>query len=348
MGAGLVATVFLLYLVRDVIPPFLFAIAIAYLLYPAVVYLGSRGLGRVPSILAVYAFCGIGLYLGGTFALPRLLREIGTLAKAASSWTDAAARIARRFDVVAAGFDAHPALRRTADMVALSLENEVLRFAEGLRASLVSSLSGFAYLAVAPLLAFYLLKDADYIKSRFTSIVPKEEPLRGRVLGLVADLDRAVGGFVRGQLLVAGFVGAAVSVGTFLLGLPFPLMLGVFAGISELVPYLGPIIGAVPAVVVALGRSPWLAAKTAILFVAIQQVEAGFIGPKVIGDRVGLHPLVVIFALLVGGRLFGPFGLVLAVPAAGALKALVKFVSGIVADAGGDKPPPAPGNDAPR
>ncbi len=110
-----------------------------------------------------------------------------------------------------------------------------------------------------------------------------------------------------------------------LLGVEFALMLGIFAGLAEIIPYFGPIIGAVPAVGLAILKSKWLAVKVAIAFLVIHQLEGNIISPKILGDKVGLHPLVVIFSLLAGGELYGLPGMLLAVPAAAILRVIVRF-----------------------
>lgn len=102
-------------------------------------------------------------------------------------------------------------------------------------------------------------------------------------------------------------------------------MLGIFAGITNVIPYFGPFIGAIPAIALAMLVSKWMVIKVIIAFVVIQQVEASIISPKILGDRVGLHPLFVILVLLAGGQLFGLTGLILAVPVAAVLRVITLF-----------------------
>lgn len=326
-GVGLCATALFVYLVRDIIPPFLMAAALAYLLNPLVNLLQSRGLTRVASILIVYAVTGSCLYLAGAFAIPKLLRETASIGEALSSWPEAMSGVAKRLETVRAGIDSFPALKRTTNMIAISIEEGLVSLTDRLRDSLMASISGALYVAIAPVLAFYILKDYHLVSGQLMALLPRDEPFRSELVTFFKEIDRAVGGFIRGQLLVVVFVAAAASAVTSYLRLPFPLILGIIAGTAEAVPYFGPIIGSIPAIAVALSRSPWLAVKTSIAFLAIQQVEACVIAPKVIGDRVGLHPLVVIFALMAGGRLFGPWGLILAVPVTGVLKALARLLA---------------------
>jgi predicted PurR-regulated permease PerM len=135
-----------------------------------------------------------------------------------------------------------------------------------------------------------------------------------------------LGSFIRGYFLVAAIVGGLTAIAMALLGLEFALMLGIFAGLAELIPYFGPVIGAVPAIGLAVLQSKWLAAKVALAFFVIHQLEGNIISPKILGDKVGLHPLMVIFSLMAGGELYGLAGMLLAVPVAAVLRVVVVFV----------------------
>jgi predicted PurR-regulated permease PerM len=137
------------------------------------------------------------------------------------------------------------------------------------------------------------------------------------------DIDQVIGEFIRGQLIVCTVIAVLTSIALYLMGVQFAIILGMIAGIVDVIPYFGPFIGMLPCIAVALLQSPKLALYTALAFIAIQQVESNIISPKIVGDRVGLHPVVIIFALLAGERLLGFIGLVLAVPAAAIIKVIL-------------------------
>jgi len=132
--------------------------------------------------------------------------------------------------------------------------------------------------------------------------------------------------FIRGHLLVASMVGVLTSLGLALVGVKFYLLLGIIAGIADLIPYFGPIIGAIPAVGLALLNSSQQALYVLLVMVVVQQVENNLLSPKILGDSVGLHPVVVIFVLLAGGHLFGILGMLLAVPLTAILRILVNYL----------------------
>jgi predicted PurR-regulated permease PerM len=172
---------------------------------------------------------------------------------------------------------------------------------------------------LAPVLAFYLLVDLPRLRVATESLLPPAS--KDEVIHVGRRLSRAIGGFFRGQLLVALIVGIIVSTGLAILGLPFWLLVGMVAGVFNIIPLIGPWVGAVPGVIIALTTKDvstafWVAGVMA----GAQQIDNHFISPLVMQRAVKLHPAAVLLALLAGGSLGGFFGLVLAVPTAAVLK----------------------------
>lgn len=138
-------------------------------------------------------------------------------------------------------------------------------------------------------------------------------------------VEETVGGFVRGQVIVAAIVGVLTWLGMTVIGMPFPGFIGVLAGVLDIVPYVGPVVAAIVAIIIGLFTEPILALWALLVIIAIQQLETHIIGPKVMGSQVGLHPVIVILAIIAGTTLFGFIGLLLAVPTVGTIKALYGF-----------------------
>ena len=139
-------------------------------------------------------------------------------------------------------------------------------------------------------------------------------------------MDNSLGSFIRGQLLISAIVGILIAVGLSIMGVDFALIIGLIAGIFNIVPYFGPIIGAVPAVVFALLKSPLTAVYVVLLFAVVNQVESSIISPNILGEHVGLHPVTVIFSIISGGYLFGILGVILAVPVTSIVKVTLRYV----------------------
>ena len=140
------------------------------------------------------------------------------------------------------------------------------------------------------------------------------------------EMDNSLGSFIRGQLLISAIVGILIAVGLSIMGVDFALIIGLIAGIFNIVPYFGPIIGAVPAVVFALLKSPLTAVYVVLLFAVVNQVESSIISPNILGEHVGLHPVTVIFSIISGGYLFGILGVILAVPVTSIVKVTLRYV----------------------
>ncbi len=320
VAAGLLA---FLYRVRIVLTPFLFAVLIAYILYPLVIMVEKRGAGRTAAILIVYVFLGSFFGAALWFVLPHFAEEMEDLAVA----LPARMAVWEQLGAKAAGFFKHLKLPGVVqDAVSIALERVELAI-EDLAGRLMGLMMGvftnIASLIISPILAFYLLRDHQVMRERSLQYVPAR--YRGDVQNMARSVNKALSGFFRGQILVSIFVGLFVYGGLYLLGIPYSLFIGLTAGLFDIIPYLGPVLGFLPAAAFALLKSPLTVLWVLLIFVAANQIENGIISPKIIGDRVGLHPLIVIFAVLVGGNLLGITGMLLAVPIAASIRVVLDY-----------------------
>ncbi|HEX3246719.1 MAG TPA: AI-2E family transporter [Chloroflexota bacterium] len=174
---------------------------------------------------------------------------------------------------------------------------------------------------LALVISFYFLLDGPTMRRRLLALIPPDH--RGKALFVEANAGRVLGGYLRGQLAMAGTIGAVAGLGCSLLGLPYALVLGVLAGLFELVPMFGPILSAIPAVVIALFLPFPTVLWVVLFFFVVQQIESNVLGPRITGHAVGLHPLAAMFALLAGLQLAGLLGALFAVPVAGIVWVLI-------------------------
>jgi predicted PurR-regulated permease PerM len=186
-------------------------------------------------------------------------------------------------------------------------------------------LGGVASVITVLFLAFYMLVEGPALRAGVLALFPRRE--RATVADVLDQIGARFGGWLRGQLLLGLIIGTAAWAWTSILGLPYPVLLGLIAGITELVPMVGPTLGAIPAVFVALFQSPVKVLLVIAGYAVIQQAEANFIVPRVMRRAVGLSPLLTILALIVGGKLLGIAGALLAVPVAAALQVVVGEVT---------------------
>ncbi|NQS76631.1 MAG: AI-2E family transporter [Peptococcaceae bacterium] len=322
-GALAVAVVYLLYLLRGLFFSFILAVLISYLVNPLVGAISKRGASRSAAIL--WSFLALFLVLAGllTYGFPLLIKQLNSLVDAIPVYTLQAKELTLAIQERYADLGLSDGLKQVFDERIHWLENLLLGQVRNILAAILGMVGSILKILLAPVLSFYILRDLELIKKKSLSLLPVN--WREETVKLFQQIDRVLGSFIKGYLLVAAIVGGMTTVVMALLGVEFALMLGLFAGLTELIPYFGPIIGAVPAVALALLKTRWLAVKVGIAFIIIHQLESTIISPKILGDRVGLHPLAVIFSLLAGGELYGLAGMLLAVPVAAVLRVIVNF-----------------------
>jgi len=312
------------YLIRGLIFSLGLAVLLAYLLNPLVNAIERKGTPRLWAILLVYLalfFFTVGIFLYG---VPRIIEQLNGLAETIPQYTRQAQEVVQSVQARYIDLGIPDGMRQVIDERISWVEGIILQQVRKTVAALIGAAGYIFKIFLAPVLAFYFLKDMQLIKNKAISLLPEE--WREDVIGMFQEIDQVLGSFIRGYFLVAAVVGGLTTVSMALLGMEFALMLGLIAGLTELIPYFGPVIGAVPAVCLAILRSKWLAVKVALIFLIIHQVEGNIISPKILGDKVGLHPLMVIFSLFAGGELYGLAGMLLAVPAAAVLRVFLKYV----------------------
>ena len=301
-----------------VISLFLAAFAISYILNPLVIFLTRNRAPRSTAVLAIFfvLFGGLALLVMGL--LPSIAAETQGLMERVPSYVWRLQSFMGELHRDYHRFNLPESLRAVIDESLHDLENTLLALFDNAAARLLGFFEGFVILLLLPILVYYFLRDFDLIREGIKESIPPAH--RRRVSLLAREMDETLGAYVRGILLISFLVGVLSYLGLLLLGVEFALLLGLVIAVTNLIPFFGPIIGSVPAVLVALLESPLLAIKVAGLIFAIQQVESQLLSPPILGRRMGLHPLVILLALLLGGRLLGLLGLLIAVPLAACLK----------------------------
>jgi predicted PurR-regulated permease PerM len=317
----------LLVYVNPVVPPLLLAVVVTYLLNPVVTALERRGVPRLAGAGVVYILfiCVVALVV--SMLVPVVTRQVGQVIEHFPDYLADGQAYVRR---VAARFGQEPDFRLDADQVREWLaagdnRQTVTRYLTGLRSVTSSLVSGAIIFVIGPIMAFYLLVDLPRLRRGAMALVPPAR--REEMQGLTDRIGQAVGGFFRGQLLVALFVGVASSIGLWAIGLPFWLLVGMVAGVFNLVPLIGPFIGGGLAVIIALiDGEPLKALWAALVLLAVQQLDNHLISPNVMSRTVQLHPVVVMLALLVGASFAGLFGMLVIVPLVAVAKIVFLYV----------------------
>jgi predicted PurR-regulated permease PerM len=189
----------------------------------------------------------------------------------------------------------------------------VLNFTSGYLSRFLGVVVNFVLvLVMVPFILFYFLKDGDKMFEGFLRLIPlnRREPMRL----LLEDLDKTIGLFIRGQFTVALCVGTLLWIGYSIIGLKFAIILALISMVTNVIPYIGAFLAAVPAVLVGLSHSPGLAVKVLIVTIIAQQLEGNLLSPLIVGKGLKIHPLTIILLLLAAGAFMGPLGLLFAVP----------------------------------
>ncbi|NLK08047.1 MAG: AI-2E family transporter [Firmicutes bacterium] len=324
IGAGILFGMFFLFLVRGVLGPFFLGGAVAYLAYPAVAALEKRQVPRQLSIILVYLVFAVVIGLVTYVFMPSLLAELNQILLKLPDQTDKIENITKGTVGDIKRLELPANLKEMVDNAIKRSERFVQGFAGKLVDFLVELFSKLFWFWLAPVIAYYVILDWDEISQNWINKIPSA--YKEHVVQLFQEIDGILTGFVLGRLIVSGIVGVLITLGSVVLDVQFATLLGILAGIFDLIPYLGPVVGAVPAVIFAFLSSPWKALWVVALFFVVNQLEAVVFAPRIVGGRVGLHPVVTVFALLAGGRLWGIAGVLVAVPVAATIRIFVVFL----------------------
>ena len=307
--------------VAVIFPPLILAGAIVFILNPFISMLQRRGIPRLAGVaLTYFGFMAL-VILIGLVMWPAVHDQGENLG---DRWPSIRTKMENWVDDRAESFKGTPfefdrqKVTEAFSSTDVSVRDQIDRAAKvG-----VKVFHALLVMILTPIFAFYLLVDLPHLKQVADGLIPAAA--RPEVLVLARRMNAAVGGFFRGQLVVALIVGILVSIGLLIIGLPFWLLIGMVAGFFNMIPLVGPYIGGIPALVIALTtKEPITALWVILIMVTVQQIDNHFISPVVMHRVVKLHPVLVMLALLLGGTLGGFFGLLVAVPTAAILKILV-------------------------
>ncbi|MCY4475739.1 MAG: AI-2E family transporter [Chloroflexi bacterium] len=199
---------------------------------------------------------------------------------------------------------------------------EVLPNTVGLVSETFALIIGFATM---PVLIFYFVKDSKQVGSSLLAPFPKA--LRPYLVDVAKIGDKAVGGYLRGQLILGAIVGIAVTIGLMAMGVPFAAVLGVIAGLSEMIPIVGPLIGGAAGILVTLATAPEKVIWVAVLYLGVQLVENTLLVPRVQAGTLNLHPVAVIFVIIVGGHFFGIWGIIFGPPLVSMGRDVIRYIA---------------------
>ncbi|MDI6821410.1 MAG: AI-2E family transporter, partial [Actinomycetota bacterium] len=312
---------FLISKIRSIFPLIVFTIAIVYILRPIVNFFESKGVSRLQAVIITYLIMILVIAPILFYFSLIIAAQVRELINNLPGYVKALMQFVERYRGALERFQIPPAARGLFEEYLEKVKRVGMEIFSRIPRVTMDIFSLILHLILAPLMAFYILKDLRMIKATMSGLIPQK--YRMEAFEIIHKVDVVLGGFLRGQLLVALAVGVLCGIALTILRVDFAIVLGVIAGVLNIIPYFGPIAGGALAAMVALIKSPTLAVLVIIAMIIIQLIDGMLLSPNIISRQVNLHPVVVIFSLLIGAALFGIMGMILAIPIAAAGKALV-------------------------
>lgn len=319
-----------LWLLGPVLTPFVIAGLLAYLGDPMVDRLERLRLSRTASVAIVFSLMTLALVGVVLLLIPMLERQISTLVEQFPRYRDWFTGIALPWVSERTGFD----LEGLDVGSVFEMLRQHWQQAGGVAATVLGGLSKSGMLiitwvvnlALIPVVTFYLLRDWDVMVGKVRDLLPR--PIEPTVSRLAAESDSVLGGFLRGQLSVMLALGTIYAVGLWMVGIDLALLIGMIAGLVSFIPYLGAIVGVGIGLIAALVQyGDWThVILVGVVFGVGQVLESVALTPLLVGDRIGMHPVAVIFAVMAGGQLFGFIGVLVALPVAAVAMVLLRYL----------------------
>lgn len=323
-----VAILLVLFFLAPVLQPFYIAVIFAYLSNPFVDWLEKIKLPRILAVIIVFVIILSLIALLCLFLIPLLIEQINLLVRKLPMVFDWFQNqvIPWMNHLLGDGF------RFNMDQIKITVmselknnQNVIAKILATVTSSGFSIIVGFFQLILIPIVTFYLLRDWHILLMNIRRVIPRS--IEPTVVLLVSKYNAVLRAFIKGQLLVVLILGFIYTLGLWLVGLQFAVLIGVSAGLLNIVPYLGFTIGLVAALIAAYYQyqSFFSLISVIIVFLVGQSIESMLLTPILVGDSIGLHPIAVIFAVLIGGYLFGMLGALIALPTAAAIMVLARF-----------------------
>ena len=321
MAIGLAILFYVLSKLKWLFIYFSIALMLAYFFDPLYKYLISKKAPKVLAIIVVFGIIIALLILTIFFLIPSVINQLNILYNEIPKFINSYQTLILSLEPQLSKFidpaDVESLLKENLS----ELQKSILGFSQTIIIYLSNIVSSITFgVVIVPLILFYLMKDIFIFKENLYIFVSKEN--KKEFKEVLEEIDNIISGFIRGRIIVCFIVGTLIGIGLYFLNLKFALIIGIISGVFNFIPYLGPIVGVVLALIFALGSPWWTLLMIVVLFVLVNQLEAIYLNPNILGKGLGLHPLTVILSILICGQLLGILGVLVAVPLAAILKVL--------------------------
>lgn len=312
--------ILILYFLRILIKPIVLSFVLAYILNPFVKLLVKKGLSKRNAVRICITILMLILFYILIYIIPKLIMDFWGIITNLNVYYDNFVNFLKGD----AYNDLPQYLKGIIENSVTKLHHVVEAYINNILNKTMEITSGLTLYLLCPIFIYYFLADTDYFISLLKSIFP--EVFKERTTKLISEIDMAIGNYIRGQILLSLLVAVMTFVVLFVSGIKYPTTLAILNGITNIIPYFGPVLGYIPAFITALTDSPKTAIIILTLLFLVQQVESMVIAPKILGDSMGIHPVMIIIILIIGGYYFGAWGLIFSVPVAGILKLSYKYL----------------------
>ena len=293
-----------------ILTPFLIGCLIAYLLHPLIEGLHKQGMPRPVAILVIYLLFFGTVIVGCIKGAPIVVEELKSFARQGPHLQEMYEDNVNH--IYNATSDFPETLHDHFDRMLASLENGLSQLVERIILWIQGLFKSIFTILLIPFIVFYLLKDFTGVKNWLSRNISSRVRESGRAF--VREIDASLGSYIRGQLFVCLVVAVVSIIGLWILRMPYALLLGIFIGMTDIIPYFGPVIGAVPALLVAVTLSMKKVMFVLLLILIVQFLEGNIFSPLIVGKSVHIHPIFIMLALVIGGDISGVVGMLIAIP----------------------------------
>ncbi len=312
----------------DMLYTLILSIIIAYALNPIINYLEKKNIKRFKGVLIVYLSIVAILIILAVSVIPKSGKEIKRLANDLPFYFDQLSNMIdglyTRYYSALGGL---PPMFQGIETVIMEnivkLENLIANGLKNFVGGVLNVASKVVSIVLTPILTLYFLVDKDYFKDKIAKLIPKKH--RKDILYLASTIDISLTQFIKGRLIMSLYIGVATTILLLIMGIDFAVVIGVITGLFDIVPYIGPFLGYIPAVFFAAISKPIKALWVSIFFVLIQWIENNVLAPKIIGENMGMHPMLILLSIIIGGGVFGVLGMILSVPVVAIVRIILIF-----------------------
>jgi len=323
-SAGIIIILYVFYLLTEILIILALSVLLAFIFAPFVSLLEGRGFNRLTATLIMFAVFGFVVYFSLSIIIPKFVYQVEQLISSLEGFS-----FAEEMKVLEGTLLHYIPFLKTGDLthrVELFVTSQITNIFDSISSLLTSIVSIIAVLVIVPFITFFILKDYRRIMQGMLQTIPNKYFEMSYYI--LKKVSLRLGLFVRAWIFDATFVGVMIGFGFYFIGVPNALPLGVIAGLGHLIPYFGPVIGGIPAIIVSIVQYGDLSQVPLILLVVLitYTFDNGFVQPYVFGKSVDMHPIVIILLIISGGTLFGLMGMLLAVPVATVIKTFLKEI----------------------